>query len=522
MLPSAHSDILDLLLDAKSPRSALRLDVAWGAVLGLLAALVIAPGFVAAGSEFDEGILVTFPTRVLAGQLPYRDFESFYGPANAYLVAGVFKVFGSSLGAERAVGFAFRVVIVLALYWVLLPFGRRAAFAGGVITTLIMVATGILLDSYAAAVALAVLAIGVAYRKRGNANPAWLGVVGFLVGLAGLFRAELVVFTLVALIPLVFPTRARALIAGAIGLLVGLFPYLPLAIATGLHRLERNYHDLGATGRDRRLPIVIGVHGDAGHLLLAHLGALALLAGATVIAFRSHAPSGRLLASLWVLSAFNITFGLWRFDEPHVATAATVVLATIPAAASVVAAGVMPKHQSLCVALAFCFVLVYFAGIGLIRDGLKRNTNLALGNTHSYVVSYHARSFRIANKVAAHNIQRAVETADRLAPPGGSLFVGPSDLRRTNGNDVFVYYLLPRLRPASFYIEMDPPVSRATSGLAADIRRASVLILARRWNIAKEPNASRRFGSDRPNQVVRSDFCRRATFGGYTVLTHCR
>ena len=99
-------------------------------------------------------------------------------------MAGVFKVFGSSLGAERAVGFAFRVLIVLALYWVLLPFGRRTAFAGGVIATLIMVATGILLDSYAAAVALGVLAIGVAYRTRPGKTQfqrgsGWLTVCSF-------------------------------------------------------------------------------------------------------------------------------------------------------------------------------------------------------------------------------------------------------------------------------------------------------------------------------------------------------
>ena len=508
-------------LDAALSRSARGRDVLWGAVLGLLASLLIAPGFVAAGSEFDEGILVTFPTRVLAGQIPYRDFESFYGPANAYLVAGMFKVFGASLGAERALGFAFRVLLVLGLYWVLLPWGRRAAFAGGLITSLIMVATGILLDSYASSVALAVLAVGVAYRTRGRSNPMWLALVGLLVGFAGLFRAEAAVFAAIALLPLILPARPRALLAGIGGVVVGLLPYLPLAIATGAHRLRINYDDLRATGSDRRLPVTVGVHGDAGHLLLAHLGALALLALAVTIALRRRAPAWRLLATLWLYAASNLTFSLWRFDEPHAATAAIVALATVPAAAMVVASVVLPRRESLAVLVAAGFVLVYFAGIGLIRDGLKRNAKLALGRTHSYEVSYHGRSFRIANKLAAQNIQRAVEAADRLAPPGGTLFVGPSDLRRTNGNDVFVYYLLPRLKPASFYIEMDPPVSKASSGLANDLRKASVLILAKRWNIAKEPNASRRFGSDLPNQVVRRDFCRRATFGGYSVLTHC-
>ena len=50
-----------------------------GAALALATAALLAPSFRAAGSPFDEGILVSFPTRVLAGDIPYRDFETFYG-----------------------------------------------------------------------------------------------------------------------------------------------------------------------------------------------------------------------------------------------------------------------------------------------------------------------------------------------------------------------------------------------------------------------------------------------------------
>ena len=34
------------------------------------------------------------PVRVLQGAVPYRDFELFYGPANTYVVAGAFELFG--------------------------------------------------------------------------------------------------------------------------------------------------------------------------------------------------------------------------------------------------------------------------------------------------------------------------------------------------------------------------------------------------------------------------------------------
>ena len=39
------------------------------------------------------------------------------------------------------------------------------------------------------------------------------------------------------------------------------------------------------------------------------------------------------------------------------------------------------------------------------------------------------------------------------------LFVGPEDLRRTFYSDTFLYFLLPRFTPGSFYLEMDPGVS---------------------------------------------------------------
>jgi hypothetical protein len=35
----------------------------------------------------DEGILLVYPDRILAGDVPLRDFETFYGPTGFYLIA---------------------------------------------------------------------------------------------------------------------------------------------------------------------------------------------------------------------------------------------------------------------------------------------------------------------------------------------------------------------------------------------------------------------------------------------------
>jgi hypothetical protein len=51
--------------------------------------------------EPDEGILLQGAQRVLSGQVPYRDFFSFYTPGSYYALALLFKVFGSTIVVAR-------------------------------------------------------------------------------------------------------------------------------------------------------------------------------------------------------------------------------------------------------------------------------------------------------------------------------------------------------------------------------------------------------------------------------------
>src|SRR5438067_12684026 len=51
--------------------------------------------------EPDEGIVLQGAERILAGQVPYRDFFSFYTPGSFYLVAWLFRIFGDSFIVAR-------------------------------------------------------------------------------------------------------------------------------------------------------------------------------------------------------------------------------------------------------------------------------------------------------------------------------------------------------------------------------------------------------------------------------------
>src|SRR5688500_6420969 len=55
------------------------------------------------GPPMEEGFMLVFPELLLEGKLPNRDFLHLYGPGSLWVLAGVFKVFGASLAAERVV-----------------------------------------------------------------------------------------------------------------------------------------------------------------------------------------------------------------------------------------------------------------------------------------------------------------------------------------------------------------------------------------------------------------------------------
>lgn len=49
----------------------------------------------------DEGIVMQGAERILRGEVPYRDFFSFYTPGSYYLLAGMFRIFGDSFVVAR-------------------------------------------------------------------------------------------------------------------------------------------------------------------------------------------------------------------------------------------------------------------------------------------------------------------------------------------------------------------------------------------------------------------------------------
>src|SRR5437764_14936447 len=87
------------------------------AVLVLVAGLLpLLQGFRQPAKAMDEGSLLVYPELILKGKLPYRDFETFYGPANIYALSAAYAIFGSSISVERGTGLIYRLAILAAVY----------------------------------------------------------------------------------------------------------------------------------------------------------------------------------------------------------------------------------------------------------------------------------------------------------------------------------------------------------------------------------------------------------------------
>lgn len=77
---------------------------------------------------YDEGNTLSAAARVLAGDVPYRDFWLLHPPGTSWLLAGAFRVFGPTLAVERAVKLA-AVAIAAVLVFLLARLAARPRWA---------------------------------------------------------------------------------------------------------------------------------------------------------------------------------------------------------------------------------------------------------------------------------------------------------------------------------------------------------------------------------------------------------
>lgn len=151
-------------------------------------------------NPYDEGIILVGADRILAGELPYRDFWTMYGPAQFYVVAALFKIFGEYAILERVYDIAIRCVTIILCFSLIGQFASRSITLISTIAILIMLAS---IGTYAfpvfPAVAMAAASAKVLLR-RADEPATLLGafIAGVFTSAAALFRHDLGFYTFVA------------------------------------------------------------------------------------------------------------------------------------------------------------------------------------------------------------------------------------------------------------------------------------------------------------------------------------
>lgn len=128
--------MLSVLEDDYKKLSVRMLAGVW--LTSLLAVFLFNPYFVA---PYDEGIILTGAMRVAGGEVPSKDFYTNYGPAQFYLLAAAFNVFGQSVTVARIYDALVTAAIFPACAWLvsgLLPRGNLIGALGVILVFVLL------------------------------------------------------------------------------------------------------------------------------------------------------------------------------------------------------------------------------------------------------------------------------------------------------------------------------------------------------------------------------------------------
>lgn len=528
-----------------TPRRAVRLAPA-----GALVVVCLLPAWgmwLAQGSPMEEGFMLVFPELVLHGRVPNRDFLHLYGPGSLWVLAAAFAVLGPTLATERCVGLLQHIGVAFGVRSLLRPWGPWVSSGGGAIAgVIILTPSGLTALAWVGGLALAIWALrcllDAVDGSGGQDRARRLALAGGLLGgVALLYRADLILAVGLGSSALLVALGADLRRRAALGLALGLSPYLVHLATAGPGNVVRGMlvEPIIDLRGGRRLPLPPSLDHYDGFLqgaaelrvgpwplpalsgptqIAAWLGLLLLVVATLVtVGLRaSRRRHDRRLLAIGLFCAGLLPQALQRADATHLAWVSCVPFGVLPAAVCEVLRDrvTRPRLRGL-VAVAVPAALLLFVMPFFTLRNYADLTSQSLGYRRQDGVIRNGDRFFPYNRgdavLAANDMLR---DAERVTDPGDRLFVGTGDLRFTPYSEAFLYHLLPDLEPATRYIEMDPGLANAAdSELATEVASADVVILSSLFDDWAEPNDSAVPGPARPNEVLADQFCLEGRYG---------
>jgi hypothetical protein len=469
-------------------------------------------------APYDEGNTVVAAWRLLEGERLYRDVWQMHAPGSAYLLAGAFRLFGTTLGVERALravllGLTAATLVVLTRRLAPRPdAGSVAVLAGLAAAAYALLPTHApFLRPTAPALLLALLALLPAQRAIESRSARACFLAGALAGLCGVFRLDFGVYTGAA-IALGLASRPRLLAPLALGAAAVAGPALAALAASGLlpEALDQMIvFPATVYPAQRRLPIY-----DLPAVGSALLPLLAAVGVAVVCWARGRAGASDralLLVGLAGLAVFN--YARVRSDPEH--------LSPIWAFSLVALAGLALRAAEAKTRLARLVPPALALGlVAWIASGLA----LQFGHWRARAAATGAPAPERAAGFAGFPTDLAEVTAhirDHV-PAGEALFVANARHDRILLNHVLLYFLAERAAPTRHYnlhpglattVEVQREIAQALEARAV---RWVVVWDAPLWD---EPNATLHgSGVTLLDEHLRASYRRVRSVGAFTLL----
>ncbi|MCB0510894.1 MAG: glycosyltransferase family 39 protein, partial [Bacteroidetes bacterium] len=141
---------------------------------------------------YDEGFAVFNATRIMNGDIPYKDFWAIYPPGQFYTLAILFKTFGVSLLAARLYDTFVRLIIIISVWLIAKKVTHPTlAYFASITATVMLASANLYTYAVFPALALSLLAILSLLEYMDTEQLYWLFLAGILIGLTFFFRWDI-------------------------------------------------------------------------------------------------------------------------------------------------------------------------------------------------------------------------------------------------------------------------------------------------------------------------------------------
>ena len=505
-----------------------------------------------AANLYDEGLVLTNAERIRAGEVPYRDFWTMYGPGYFYALAGLFSLVEPTILVARLFDTVLRFLLTLEVYLLARTVTScRVAFIPYAFVTF-WLAT-IRFYSYPAFPATGALLLAAliltSYLRGGRSR--WLFVSGMALGLTALLRLDFggygaLGFGLaLALFELrkpgaaggAWPNRlARVLKAEALmaagALLVALTLYAYLVLASGF---ETVYDDLVV------FPVTV-------FRAVRHLPVPPLIPDFRQLTGGQWNDWLRLYLPLAIYAIAIVVSLRWLFSRPVPTSDRRPALGALFLALTGTGLGLVVKatsryHDLHVLPTTICAVILATALIGRIPGRLRRSAPLKIGFsglaflflTGPYVAHFgmlaahgptsptvcYSQLARAGCVPVSRDVERVADYLRANTRSDEYVFIGNSRHDLIFVNDLLLTFLIDRRSPTK-YTELHPglattlPVQQV---IANDLAEKDVQWVVTMQSLeSREPNAgSISSGVTFLDDYIQEHYCPDTTFGSYQV-----